>query len=78
MKIPHRVLIITFLYLFVALDQAQAYLDPGTGSYLLQIALATLLGGAYIFKGYLGKAKDHLSSFFSKLLGGKKDDKKEK
>ncbi len=30
----------------------QAYLDPGSGSFILQLLLATLLGGAFILKTY--------------------------
>ncbi len=33
-----------------------AYLDPGTGSFLLQILVATLLGAAFFLRSYIGKA----------------------
>ena len=36
---------------------ALAYIDPGTGSYILQIALAALLGGAFTVKLFFGKIK---------------------
>jgi hypothetical protein len=42
-----------------------AYLDPGTGSYVLQLALAGLLGAAYTLRrfwtrvtGLLGRSSD--------------------
>ena len=38
-----------------------AYLDPGSGSYILQVLLGTLLGASYLVKVYWGKIK----SFFS-------------
>ena len=36
--------IITLALIFVLCFPAYAYLDPGTGSYFLQIIIATLLG----------------------------------
>ena len=41
------------------------YLDPGSGSFLLQILLAALLGGAFAIKIYWKKIKV--------LFGGKKE-----
>jgi hypothetical protein len=34
-----------------------AYLDPGTGSYLLQLALAGLLGASYAVKHFWARLK---------------------
>jgi hypothetical protein len=34
-----------------------AYLDPGTGSYLLQLALAGVLGASYAVKHFWGRIK---------------------
>lgn len=50
--------------------RAEAYLDPGTGSYLLQILVAGLLSGLFLLKPLVtrikrlwttlrGRAKDH-------------------
>jgi hypothetical protein len=39
-----------------------AYLDPGSGSFLLQLLIAGLVGAAFVIKGYWGKIK----SFFSR------------
>ncbi|HXD11022.1 MAG TPA: hypothetical protein VN653_13235 [Anaerolineales bacterium] len=33
------------------------YLDPGSGSFLLQLAIAALLGMAVAFRAYWGKIK---------------------
>lgn len=38
--------------LFVTPSDAWAYIDPGTGSYLFQIAVAGLLGAAYTLRRY--------------------------
>jgi hypothetical protein len=48
---------------------AYAYLDPGTGSYLLQILIAGLVGAAFSIKIFWQRIKD----FFS----GKKPDNNE-
>jgi len=42
----------------------QAYLDPGTGSYVLQLAIAALVGFAFLIKAYWAR----LRSFFRKLF----------
>jgi hypothetical protein len=34
-----------------------AYLDPGTGSYLLQLALAGLLGASYAVRHFWARVK---------------------
>lgn len=39
-----------------------AYLDPGSGSFILQILLATLVGGLFVIKSYWKK----IISFFHK------------
>jgi hydrogenase-4 membrane subunit HyfE len=31
---------------------AHAYIDPGTGSYLLQLAIGSILGGLFVVKMY--------------------------
>ncbi len=41
--------------------EAKAYLDPGTGSAMLQMAIAGLLGGMFVLKTYWRK----LVTFFS-------------
>ena len=42
--------IITLAFIFVLCFPAYAYLDPGAGSYFLQIIIATLLGAMYAIK----------------------------
>jgi hypothetical protein len=43
-----------------------AYLDLGTGSYVLQIVIATFLGFAFMLKSYLKKAFLFISGLFHK------------
>jgi len=45
---------------------AYAYLDPGTGSYILQMVIAALLGAALAIKIYWRRIKTFLASPFSK------------
>jgi hypothetical protein len=48
---------------------AHAYIDPGTGSYILQIVIAGLVGAAFTFKLFWKR----LQVFFSKNRSGKGD-----
>ncbi len=41
-----------------------AYLDPGSGSYLIQILIAALLGGGFAIKAFWKQ----ISAFFRKLF----------
>jgi len=42
-----------------------AYLDPGSGSYLIQLLIAALLGGGFAIKAFWKQ----ISAFFRKLFG---------
>lgn len=45
--------------------KSYAYLDPGTGSYFLQLAIAALLGGLYAIKLFWKKIKAFFKNIFS-------------
>ncbi len=49
-----------FIISAVAITRPFAYLDPGSGSYLLQLLIAGLLGGLFALRMYWGRIK----SFF--------------
>jgi hypothetical protein len=49
---------------------AHAYVDPGTGSYVLQTLLAVLFAGAYAIKIYWRR----ILGFFQSRLGRKRPD----
>ncbi len=49
-----------FIISTVGLTRPLAYLDPGSGSYLLQLLIAALLGGLFAIRMYWGRIK----SFF--------------
>lgn len=48
-----------------------AYLDPGTGSYIFQIIIATVIGGFFAIKLFWQK----IISFFKKLFSINKKNK---
>lgn len=50
-----------------------AYLDPGSGSYLLQLLIAGVMGGLLMLRVYWGKVSD----FFRKLFGQTVEDDEE-
>lgn len=63
LNFPLIVLVITLLP-----KSAYAYLDPGTGSIILQVVLATIFGSLFAIKRYWGK--------IVRFLKRKNDDKK--
>ena len=65
-----RVILASAIYLALA-KNAHAYLDPGTGSYVVQILIATLAGGAYVFAMSWNKIKTFLSKIASKISKSK-------
>ena len=52
------------LFFFPA--QAHAYLDPGTGSYFIQIALAAIVGALFAVRLFWGRIKAFFRKLFSK------------
>ncbi len=47
--------------------RAHAYLDPGTGSYVIQVLAAVFFGGIFVIKTWWTQ----ISHFISNLFGGK-------
>jgi len=43
-----------------------AYLDPGSGSFILQLILAALLGGAFVLKSYWKKIVASIRRLFKR------------
>jgi len=60
--------------LFSPLEGTHAYLDPGSGSLILQVILAILLGGLFILRSYWKKIKDGLRQIFSKQQDGEENE----
>ena len=73
MKIIKKLSSIQFLLLglifFIASTKtAHAYLDPGTGSYILQILAAGILGGLFAVKTFWHQ----ITTFLMDIFSGKK------
>jgi hypothetical protein len=49
---------------------AYAYLDPGTGSYIIQLVIGMVLGGLFA----VGLFWRRVMAFFRRLFSGKKND----
>jgi hypothetical protein len=43
-----------------------AYLDPGTGSFIIQMLIAAALGGAFLMRGYIVKGFKALFKLFGR------------
>lgn len=61
-----KILVVLFLVSLIFPPRAYAYLDPGTGSYILQLVLAALLGAAFAIKVFWKRIK----AFVIDLLPG--------
>lgn len=54
------------LYNLISPRDACAYLDPGTGSYFLQIIIAALVGSLFAVKLFWNKIKGFFRNVFTK------------
>lgn len=59
-------LLMLVMALFVFPTQAHAYLDPGTGSYLLQIALAAIVGTLFAIRLFWIRIRTFFKDLFKK------------
>ena len=59
-----RLFVLAGMLLLISTRDAFAYIDPGTGSFILQLVIASLLGAAFAVKTFWKNIK----GFFSKLL----------
>jgi len=57
-----RFLVAISIAVFLTPQAAQAYLDPGTGSYLIQIAIGVVAGALFALKIYWSRAKGFVRS----------------
>jgi hypothetical protein len=57
------------LLLFSVAGEAEAYLDPGTGSYILQILIASLLAAGFTLKIFWRQVKFFVVNLFSRKKG---------
>lgn len=60
---------ITLFYLFFFCflpGKTYAYIDPGTGSYVIQIIIAAALGVLFTIKSFWSRIKSFFINYFSK------------
>lgn len=67
-------LVVLALFHLIFPQKAYAYLDPGTGSYILQLIIAVSLGGLFAVKLFWNRIKIFFKNLFSR---GKKREKAE-
>lgn len=60
------ILFLLFTFGFAFASRAQAYLDPGTGSYFCQLMLAGILGAIFVIKLNWARIRMSIAKFFSK------------
>lgn len=69
---------LTAVYTVIFPPKAHAYLDPGTGSYIIQVVAATLFAGLFLVKTWWNEIKRIVTGIFGrkdKKLVEKKSDK---
>ena len=71
--LKHVVIITVILFLW-SIKDAHAYIDPGTGSYIIQVIIGGVLGAAFALKVYWKKVKSYFANLLSKQT---KNDKNE-
>ena len=65
--------IVIFLLFFIPLN-AYAYLDPGTGSLIVQLAIAAIAGISFTAKIYWGKVRGFALDIFRRLKNKNKSE----
>ena len=63
-RIVIRIAVYSAIFYFVLAVPIHAYIDPGSGSYFLQLLIAGLLAGLYSLKIYWAKVR----GFLGKIL----------
>jgi hypothetical protein len=59
-------LFLFFLFTFACVYDASAYIDPGTGSLIVQAIIAGIAGGLFAIKTFWRQIKSFFSNLFSK------------
>lgn len=63
---PSRSSLLPLCILLYAARDAHAYLDPGTGSYFLQLSIAGLVAAIFSLKAFWGRTKSYYQSLRDK------------
>jgi len=62
--------LLSVMLLPLALQNVRDYIDPGTGSLVLQVLIGSLIGGLFLIKVFWSRIKVFFSSLFSKSTEG--------
>lgn len=62
----YNIIILALIFFLVSTRSAHAYLDPGTGSFILQVVAAGALGGLFAVKTFWRQIIDFFQRIFSK------------
>lgn len=65
-RITLRFTLVIALLLLCIPSSLFAYIDPGSGSYIIQVIIAALLGGAVAIKVFWQRIKNFFTSRFAK------------
>lgn len=65
-SVMSRIVFIIFLAFIFSFSNLNAYIDPGSGSYILQLLIAGALGGVYAIKVFWSQIKSFCYSLFAK------------
>ena len=60
--------------LYSALAKHSAYLDPGSGSFILQLILAAFLGGLFVLRSFWARIRDGVRNLFSRQQEKEQDE----
>jgi len=71
-----KVLFFLILFFFIFPSQVFAYLDPGTGSYFIQLIIGGFLGGLYLTKTFWTNLLKKLVTSLKSLFKTKSDEEK--
>lgn len=66
MEILMTGLTLSFSILFSILGREKGYLDPGSGSYIIQLIIASLMGALFMLGVYRRRVTDFFRNLFSK------------
>ena len=70
LKLATSGVLLSVFLLPLPLENIHAYIDPGTGSLIIQILIASFVGGLFLIKVFWGKVKAFLSNLYSKSKRG--------
>jgi hypothetical protein len=65
-KLVNSSILFSISLLPVSLHIFRGYIDPGTGSLIIQAAIAALAGGVYLIKVFWNRIKGFFGKLFSK------------